>query len=336
MKEKGVVIEKDTAYRALQKADREINGDPHDGYKFLESWCRAAEVANPGTKWHIADKDGRFCHLFLAFGPCIDGAKHCPQGFGVTDGCSLKGYYVGNFLTLLGMDASGREFPVAFAITGNESKKTWGWFFDKCRSTLGEDFFNGYALMSDQQKGLDTAMKKSFPQAKGLKCSAHMERNIKVAFKSKEAVSKFKKLRMTSSEERYEEVFDTLDPEFQEYLKGKDPTSWATCQIRARNYGHTTSNLAESFNASLSKIRAKSILGLLNGLLGQLSRWFYERHMEDTGNDDGALQHVQDKVEALNAEASRYDVIPASKLGEVHEGIPITLSCKNIQTNIVL
>ena len=45
------------------------------------------------------------------------------------------------------MDASGREFPVAFAITGNESKKTWGWFFDKCRSTLGEDFFNGYALM---------------------------------------------------------------------------------------------------------------------------------------------------------------------------------------------
>ena len=64
-----------------------------------------------------------------------------------------------------------------------------------------------------------------------------MERNIKLAFKSKEAVSKFKKLRMTSSEERYEEVFDTLDPEFQEYLKGKDPTSWATCQIRARNYG---------------------------------------------------------------------------------------------------
>ena len=74
----------------------------------------------------------------------------------MTDGCSLKGYYVGNFLTLLGMDASGREFPVAFAITGNESK------FDKCRSTPGEDFFDRYALMSDQQKGLDTAMKKSF------------------------------------------------------------------------------------------------------------------------------------------------------------------------------
>ena len=65
----------------------------------------------------------------------------------------------------------------------------------------------------------------------------------------------------------------------------------------------------------------------------ELSPWFY---MEDTGNDDGVIERVQAKVEALNVEAACYSVNPVSRSGEMYEGIPITLSCKNIQTNIVV
>eukprot|EP01060_Flectonema_neradi_P016102 TRINITY_DN2269_c0_g3_i5.p1 TRINITY_DN2269_c0_g3~~TRINITY_DN2269_c0_g3_i5.p1 ORF type:complete len:224 (-),score=35.22 TRINITY_DN2269_c0_g3_i5:1203-1874(-) len=211
------------------------------------------------------------------------------------------------------IDPEGREFPVAFGIVGNEDTRSWKWFFARLKEALGEGFFSEFGMMSDQQKGLLAAQEKVFPGMHTLRCALHIIGNLKKTFHNKDVVKAFNRIRLALSQEEYDSHFNSVDKAVQDYLDGLLPETWALAYITCRNYGHTTSNLVESYNASLKEVREKNIIGALNKLIENLTRWFYERCPGATeAADEEVLPGIQSDIEVLCSEAARYTVNPIS------------------------
>eukprot|EP01060_Flectonema_neradi_P021934 TRINITY_DN3005_c0_g1_i10.p1 TRINITY_DN3005_c0_g1~~TRINITY_DN3005_c0_g1_i10.p1 ORF type:complete len:231 (+),score=29.35 TRINITY_DN3005_c0_g1_i10:146-838(+) len=168
-----------TATRALQEARKLLYGCPRESYPWLDAWLKATTDANPGTLWDVqAGEDGEFTSLFVAFGGSIAGSRHIPPGFACVDGCHLG--FGGTLLIAVGVDALGSQYPLAFAIIGNESKDSWGYFFLKLVEVFGDTFFGpSFGLMGDQDKGMQAALGDLPEGSVALKCHVHMSCNIK-------------------------------------------------------------------------------------------------------------------------------------------------------------
>ena len=121
------------------------------------------KLTNPGTKvvWKtsvLADCNGnvRFMRVFWAFGPCVEGFKHCRPVIQI-DGTFLYGKYIGKLLIAISIDANGHIFPLAFAIVENESSNSWSWFLYTLRSQVTQR--EGIYLISDRHAGIQAAIR---------------------------------------------------------------------------------------------------------------------------------------------------------------------------------
>ena len=289
LKSCGITVGKDTVYRALGEADKEINGDPHEGFAWLQAWFTSLAEQNPGTQWDIKEEGGRFKSFFLALGASLEGVGACPGGFGVVDGCFLRAHYLGTLLTFVAMDPLGSQLPVGFALIGNEDAEGWKYFLGKLESAVKVPEFlgEGFGLMADQDKGLLSVLRGDYNDVIALKCTQHMGRNIKAKF-SKEMFGRFKHL-CTAPSYRFLPMFDALGESagenelevLHEYLDEKEPETWARGAIRSRTYNQSTNNLAEGFNNVISSARDKNVLGMLNSIVSIVQKWHYERRRSD-------------------------------------------------------
>eukprot|EP01060_Flectonema_neradi_P024635 TRINITY_DN3354_c0_g2_i11.p1 TRINITY_DN3354_c0_g2~~TRINITY_DN3354_c0_g2_i11.p1 ORF type:complete len:470 (+),score=30.64 TRINITY_DN3354_c0_g2_i11:532-1941(+) len=323
MHDRGITISEDVAWSALRKAISEVDGDPSECYMYLQSWCEAITQTNPGTKWCIQeDENGRFRRMFLALGGSLQAMQYCPKGFFVTDGCSLRGYYTGNIISLITIDGYGRQLPVAFGIIGNENSDAWEWFLTQARVAIGDAHFNRCSIMSDRQKGLAAAIPAAMPQANSLICSFHLKNNVKEKMKSKTAGRDLELVQASPTKEGFDALYQALPENLREYLDGIEKSSWATSHISTRTYGHSTSNLAESFNATLGETRHRSILGILNSLVQKLQKWHHRRAEENDGSEE-FVPRVQTAVGTANQESAKYTALGIGTVDEVFEGMSI-------------
>ncbi|XP_021738236.1 uncharacterized protein LOC110704736 [Chenopodium quinoa] len=125
------------AWYAKEKAIAEIFGDWESSYGRLPHFMQALLRSNPGTcvVWkHKALVDGVyysnmevFERVFWAFGPCIDGFKHCMHVIYI-DGTHMYEKYKGTLLVATSVDVSFQVFPLAFAVVEGENTSSWSWF----------------------------------------------------------------------------------------------------------------------------------------------------------------------------------------------------------------
>ncbi|XP_020249169.1 protein MAIN-LIKE 1-like [Asparagus officinalis] len=115
-------------WNARRKAMIKIFGDWDKSYEILPHYLEALKRENPGTVYEVSSDpvDGgerRFTGVFWAFGPCIEGFRHCRPLLSI-DGTHLYGKYKGVLLVATGVDADGGLFPLAFAVDERNSKST--------------------------------------------------------------------------------------------------------------------------------------------------------------------------------------------------------------------
>eukprot|EP01060_Flectonema_neradi_P004899 TRINITY_DN1321_c0_g1_i6.p1 TRINITY_DN1321_c0_g1~~TRINITY_DN1321_c0_g1_i6.p1 ORF type:complete len:270 (-),score=40.98 TRINITY_DN1321_c0_g1_i6:150-959(-) len=265
--------------------------------------------------------------MFLSFGASISGAASCPTGFAVADGCFLKGKYLGTLLALILMDPLGGQFPLAFAVVGNEDCESWEYFFEKVKS-LGVPgvLESGFSLMGDQDKGMQAALKKSFAEVVRLKCTKHMERNIdRFGKKMKQMFRKAASAPPCSLDTVMEDIKDENE-EFFAYLSKKDRKTWAKGAVCSRRYTHTTNNMSEGFNSVIGGARKKEVLGMLDTILGKLRQWHFDRKgsaVGAAGADTDVIGYIRDKVQLAMMEGGTFLVEPVMEDAdsEVFEGL---------------
>ncbi|GJX73104.1 mutator type transposase, partial [Tanacetum coccineum] len=99
------------------------------------------------------------------------------------DGCFMLGPWPGQILTTVGVDATNRIYPVAYAIVEAESKASWCWFLNLLGEDLGIEANFNYTFISNRKKGLIQAIASVFPSAEHRYCVRHIHENMKSQFK---------------------------------------------------------------------------------------------------------------------------------------------------------
>ncbi|XP_021761420.1 uncharacterized protein LOC110726274 [Chenopodium quinoa] len=149
------------AWYAKGKAIADIYGDWESSYGRLPHFMQALQQSNPGTcvVWkYKALVDGVyysnmevFERVFWAFGPCIDGFKHCMSVICI-DGTHLYGKYKGTLLVATSVDANFQVFPLAFALVEGENTSSWSWFLGCIRVHVTQR--DGLCVISDRHPGI--------------------------------------------------------------------------------------------------------------------------------------------------------------------------------------
>ena len=119
----------------------------------------AIQRTNPGTVSKLTWDGGRNCTgLFWAFGPAIEGFKHCRPVLSV-DGTHLYRMYGGILLIATGVDANGGLYPLAFAVDEVENEANWTWFFACMHSLIPSLRNRVITFISDRMKGIENGLK---------------------------------------------------------------------------------------------------------------------------------------------------------------------------------
>nr|GEZ04996.1 FAR1-related sequence 10 [Tanacetum cinerariifolium] len=94
-----------------------------------------------------------------------NGFRECGRKLLRLDGAFMRGQYIGQMLTAVGVDANNGIYPIAYGIVESKNQYSWSWFL-KC---LGDDFDlysnSNFTLITDRQNGLLPALAKLFPSA---------------------------------------------------------------------------------------------------------------------------------------------------------------------------
>ncbi|CAL0318243.1 unnamed protein product [Lupinus luteus] len=145
------------------------------------------------------------------------------------DGCFLKRYYGGQLLSAVGQDANNQFYVIAYAVVDSETKDNWKWFLALLEQALGSQELYGWNFISDQQKGLESALNGVMPHAHHRNCVLHIWKNFIKSFKDRElrgvvweiakctTVGEFNN-RMTKFKEKHVMAWS--------YLNNLDPSSW--------------------------------------------------------------------------------------------------------------
>ncbi|KAK8577017.1 hypothetical protein V6N13_122014 [Hibiscus sabdariffa] len=120
-KDWGIIVNKSKCVRAKNLALEKLHGNYSEQYAKLYAYLAELRGSNPGTTTVCKLYEGRFERLYLCMQAMKDGFKAgCRPIIGL-DGCHLKGYYQGQLLAAVGIDADDSIYPIAFAVVENEN-----------------------------------------------------------------------------------------------------------------------------------------------------------------------------------------------------------------------
>ena len=89
------------------------------------------------------------------------------------DGCHLRRKYLGTLLSATALVGNNRLFPVAFAMVEGGSEVTWIWFLQHLKEAMETELEN-ITIISEQEKGLQGAVRLLFSHAKHRVCMRHL------------------------------------------------------------------------------------------------------------------------------------------------------------------
>ncbi|XP_021775241.1 uncharacterized protein LOC110739096 [Chenopodium quinoa] len=198
----------DVTYRRAwydrEKAISEVFGDWESSYGRLPHFMEALKQSNPRTVvvWkHKALVDGVyysnmevFERVFWAFGPCVEGFKHCMSVICI-DGTHLYWKFKGTLLVATSVDANFQVFPPAFALVEGENTSSWSWFMGCIRVHVTQR--DGLCVISDRHAGIIAAMNDlnvGFIESRAYHrfCVRHLASNLKTHVRRNDMRDMFK------------------------------------------------------------------------------------------------------------------------------------------------
>ena len=198
---------------------------------------------------------------------------------------------------------------------------SWSFFLTKLLEAypvLGRDPRDGlpFVIVHDRQKGSIAAQTETLPFTLHSFCLQHLKANIatyfgcipeglhKAATSPHEAVfNDFLELIETQRISKKPNKSQLHSQYLHEYLLQSEPSNWATSKFRSPRFGSTTSNAAESFNASMKEERAFSYLRLVMSWIERIAAKLFkkaQRYQAEAQMDLMFSQVVLKRIEKLS------------------------------------
>ena len=161
-------------------------------------------------------------------------------------------------LVMTVLDGNGQIYPCAIAIAEGENQTTWSWFLSLVKTAFGVGDGMGLIFLSDREKGIENGVAHLFPAALHSFCVYHMQKNVKVKFKTALNGLLFRAATATNELE-FRGVIDemrSLHGAATRYVEHINPEKWARAFFPSSRFGHVTSNISESMNWWLEEARS--------------------------------------------------------------------------------
>jgi len=152
------------SYSKMKRVKRlmleKLDGSYVDDFNKLEGYAQELRDNNPGTDVIInISKEAllehgqrKFLRMYICIQALKSGWRAGLRPFIGLDGTFLKGKFKGILLVALGQDSMKHFYPLAWAVVDRETIRTWKWFIELLRNSLGLADGEGLTLMSDMQK----------------------------------------------------------------------------------------------------------------------------------------------------------------------------------------
>ncbi|KAL3517043.1 hypothetical protein ACH5RR_023945 [Cinchona calisaya] len=210
--------------------------------------------ANPGSTIVLEDLEDEnggepiFDRLYICLEPLKRGfLSGCRPRIGL-DGCFLKGPNGGQLLTAVGMDTNNSIYPIAYALVGVENFDNWSWFLGLLIQDLKIREQEKWCVITDKQKGLQSAVYKKLPGAEHRHCVQHLYCNFKKLHKGLALKGRLWKCAATSYVNQFNAEMDGLKAEMKQHMLG--------CLTNQLDFGlDLTSGLAVLYNYLMQRMQ---------------------------------------------------------------------------------
>ncbi|CAH9133858.1 unnamed protein product [Cuscuta epithymum] len=259
----------DVSLEQMRKAKSLIRklekGDIKAEYKRLDDYRAEIQRSNQGNTCILTllQPSPIFDKFYVCFHACKKGfLEGCRRLIGI-DGAFLKSEVKGEILTAVARDANNQMFPIAWAVVASETKATWKWFLENLRDDLNIGRGNGWAFVSDQQKGLLPALYETLPEVEHRRCARHLYAIWRRAHPGLELQRQFWKCCKSASKREFDqnlEVLKALSLTGHEDILKVDPKFWCRAFFNRDIKCETVdNNLCEAFNGVI--VPARSLFG---------------------------------------------------------------------------
>ncbi|KAL4291829.1 hypothetical protein GQ457_14G004970 [Hibiscus cannabinus] len=120
------------------------------------------------------------------------------------------GPFKGELLSAIGRDANNQMYPVAWAVVELECTDSWAWFLNLLATDLDLNDGFGFTIISDQQKGLEIAIKDILPRIEHRNCARHVFANWIGRKKAKSYEFDFWEIVKATTEREWEDKIEAL------------------------------------------------------------------------------------------------------------------------------
>ncbi|KAL4592740.1 hypothetical protein LXL04_005744 [Taraxacum kok-saghyz] len=268
-------LSKQKVARAKRMAAKVINGYYQVLYRLLHDYCLELRNTNPGTTVRIdlqpqgnpASTTRVFRRIYVCLGALKLGFQAGMRDFLGLDDTFMKGPFLGQILTAVGLDSNNGIYPLAYAVVEAETFKSWTWFLE----LLGEDLNLGprsnFTFISDRQKGLLPALSKNFLNAEHRYCLRHIQENLKKNSRDKNVSDQVWKCGRATTVNHFQRAMDELKEMHERVHQAVSvipASSWSKSHFSGR--AHTDcllNNLCEVFNAKIEDAKDQPIITCL-------------------------------------------------------------------------
>ncbi|KAL1545789.1 hypothetical protein AAHA92_22473 [Salvia divinorum] len=165
-------------YHAKKKVIHMLAGTVEDHYAKLRRYILELIRVDKKERFELdVDIGSVFKSIYIGFSGLKKGfIKGCRRVIGL-DGAFLKTYLGGVILSPVATDGNNEIFPIAWAVVQVENEVNWKWFVSILAEELNLGEGVGITIISDQQKGLENAVKNLIPLAEHRNCVRHIYSN---------------------------------------------------------------------------------------------------------------------------------------------------------------
>ncbi len=268
------------AYRSIRNIKK---GKDHENDKSFEKILPFMDwhvENNPNTVARVLVEQGRFLFSFFCPSICVNAFKYSlPLIF--LDACHSKSSYKGVLFLASTISQNNEIVPLALGIAPVENECFWSHFIFDLEKALELSSKTNLVVFSDRDKGILNSVNSILPLAHHSFCVVHLERNIKSKFRTDfgKILWPMAKAHSTSEFSFLMEKLQKMSPDAYDYISKISPQCFSLPFFPAPRFGHVTSNVAESLNAWMRKIRYLPPLAALSAFCEFVQNLFVKKNI---------------------------------------------------------
>ncbi|XP_074323468.1 uncharacterized protein LOC141660384 [Apium graveolens] len=252
----------------------------------------------------------KFKRIYVCYFALKTGWKEgCRKVIGLHD-CFQKTIIGGQLLSAVGRDGNNQMFPICYVVVESENTDSWRWFITLMKDDLELENGFGVTVISDQQKGLENAMKELLPSVEHRLCTRHLCANFKKRFNTGILKRCFWTIALSThkvAHARAMKELERLSKGAYEELKAINPKQWCRSHFATHSLvENTDNNMSESFNSWIINERFMPLLTMLQEIHYKLMKRMTARRDDMLKTDLQLCPKIKKTLDLLITESRKW------------------------------